>query len=78
MTVLRTESKTICRIDVMALIMEDHDFKAGEQYKELYCLRRWLKIEKEGESDYFFAPVAPTRSESGLEEPEEIPEDAQT
>ena len=55
--------------------MKHDDFNSGEENKELYCLERWLKIEKEGEKDYFFEPVA--SDAAAEEERNEIPQDLQ-
>lgn len=77
LVILRRELKRIRRKDVMAIVMKHEDFKDGEENRELYCLQRWVKVEKEGDKDLFFDPVAPANSESVKEEPEELPDDVQ-
>ena len=78
MVVLRREEKKIRRKDVIAIVMKHDDFKDGEENKELYCLERWLKIEKEGDKDYFFEPAAASDNPAAVkEERNEILEDLQ-
>ena len=67
--ILRRELKRIRRKDVMAIVMKHEDFKDGEENRELYCLQRWVKVEKEGKKDFFFDHLAPSNSKSVKEEP---------
>jgi len=65
--VLRQEMKKINRRDQMAVVFKSPSF-FGDQ--ELYCVRRWLNVEREGREDQLFDVSEDDDAEEEAEEPE--------
>ena len=73
LTVIRQEVKTVNRKPQMCIIMR-HDIWPN---KELYCVKRWVKVMSEGSPSDFFDTVEATVPEEGVP-PNSIDEDDET
>ena len=57
------------------LIVHHEDFKNdNDTYIELYVVKRYWKVHKEGDSDYFFDAQAPTTEEDDEDEQRLLPD----
>ena len=67
--------KTVTRKEQLTLIVHREDFKNNnDTYIELYVVKRYWKVHKEGDSDYFFDAQAPTMEEDDEDEQRLLPD----
>ena len=63
------------RKEELTLIVHHEDFKNdNDTYIELYAVKRYWKIHKEGNSDYFFDAQAPNTEEDDEDERRLLPD----
>ena len=69
------EVKTVTRKEQLTLIVHHLDFKnEDDTYIELYAVKMYWKVHKEGDSDYFFYAQAPTTEEDDDDEQRLLPD----
>ena len=71
---IRKETRSVKRKDQVCVVFCHEDFDDGT---ELYCVKRWARVEEEGAAEHFFdelnppvdnnAPAAETQVEEGVE-----------
>ena len=66
---IQQEVKTVTRKEQLTLIVHHEDFKNDDDaYIELYVVKRYWKVHKEGDFDYFYDAQAPTTEEEDEDE----------
>ena len=68
---IHQEVKTVTRKEQLALIVHHEDFKNDI---ELYAVKRYWKVHKKGDSDYFFDAQAPSTEEEDDNEQRLLPD----
>ena len=72
---IRQEVKPVSRKEQLTLIVHHEDFKNDDDsYIELYAVKRYWKVHKEGDSDYFFDAQAPTNEQEDEDEQRLLPD----
>ena len=72
---IRQEVKTVSRKEQLTLIVHHEDFQNDDDsYIELYAVKSYWKVHKEGDSDYFFDAQAPTNEQEDEEEQRLLPD----